>query len=60
MKPIDDAIKAVVQIRAEHVEYAGIGRCANWDEYTKLAGAVMAFDKVLAELETMRGNYDED
>jgi len=72
MKTIDDAIKLVVDVRHRYVDYAGNGRCANWDEYTKTSGAVTACDKVktsgavtacdkvLAELENIRGDIDED
>jgi hypothetical protein len=38
MKTIDDAIKLVVDVRHRYVDYAGNGRCANWDEYTKTSG----------------------
>jgi hypothetical protein len=60
MKTIDDAIITVVSVRDRYVDYAGNGRCANWDEYTKTSGAVTACDKVLAELESLRGDIDED
>ena len=60
MKTIDDAIKLVVDVRHMYVDYAGNGRCANWDEYTKTSGAVTACDKVLAELENIRGDIDKD
>jgi hypothetical protein len=60
MKTIDDAISTVVSVRDRYVDYAGNGRCANWDEYTKISGAVTACDKVLAELESLRGDIDED
>jgi hypothetical protein len=60
MKTIDDALIMVRGIRDRYVDYAGNGRCANWDEYTKISGAVTACEKVLAELENLRGDFDED
>lgn len=53
-------LKQINQLRSEHVAYSGEGRCSNWDEYTRISGAIAAIDRVLTIVEELRDGNEDD
>lgn len=53
-------LEQIRKLRAEHVSFSGEGRCSNWDEYTRVSGAISAIDRVLTIVEESRDGNEED
>ena len=56
----EQLLKQINQLKNEHVVYSGEGRCSNWDEYTRISGAISAIDRVLTIVEELRDGNEED
>ena len=55
---LQTAQNAVLDIRISYTEYVAEGRCSNWDEYIRSAGAISALDRVSMALEDLIADRD--